>query len=111
MHIFLAPALYGGEWPASGPGRCRSEERCLGTHWIRNCMHLRASGCRREEKFFTLPELELRPLGTPARNQSLYRLHYPGPASMHVVNDGRSGVVTNTESKSEAISVAGLGGQ
>jgi hypothetical protein len=26
----------------------------------------------------TLPGLELRPLGRPARSQSLYRLRYPG---------------------------------
>jgi hypothetical protein len=31
-------------------------------------------------KFFTLPGLELRPLGRPTRNQSLYRLSYPGSA-------------------------------
>jgi hypothetical protein len=29
-----------------------------------------------EEKFLTLPGLELRPLGRPARSQSLYRLRY-----------------------------------
>jgi hypothetical protein len=29
-------------------------------------------------KFVTLPGLELRPLGRPARIQSLYRQHYPG---------------------------------
>jgi hypothetical protein len=29
-------------------------------------------------KFLTLPGLELRPLGRPARSQSLYRLRYPG---------------------------------
>jgi hypothetical protein len=31
-----------------------------------------------KRKFLTLPELELRPLGRPARSQSLYRLRYPG---------------------------------
>jgi hypothetical protein len=31
-----------------------------------------------EEKFFTLPGLELRPLSRPSCTQSLYRLHYPG---------------------------------
>jgi hypothetical protein len=31
-----------------------------------------------KRKFLTLPGLELRPLGRPARNQSLYRLSYPG---------------------------------
>jgi hypothetical protein len=29
-------------------------------------------------KFLTLPGLELRPVGRPARSQLLYRLHYPG---------------------------------
>jgi hypothetical protein len=29
-------------------------------------------------KFLTLPGLELRPLGRPARRQSPYRLRYPG---------------------------------
>jgi hypothetical protein len=31
-----------------------------------------------KRKFLTLPELELRLLGRPARSQSLYRLSYPG---------------------------------
>jgi hypothetical protein len=30
-----------------------------------------------KRKFLTLPGLELRPLGGPARGQSLYRLRYP----------------------------------
>jgi hypothetical protein len=30
-----------------------------------------------KRKFLTLPVLELRPLGRPARSQSLYRLRYP----------------------------------
>jgi hypothetical protein len=29
-------------------------------------------------KFLTLPGLEFRPLGRPARSQSVYRLRYPG---------------------------------
>jgi hypothetical protein len=29
-------------------------------------------------KYLTLPGLELRPLGCPARSQSLYRQRYPG---------------------------------
>jgi hypothetical protein len=32
-------------------------------------------------KFLTLPELELGPFGRPARNQSLYRMSYPGSYS------------------------------
>jgi hypothetical protein len=31
-----------------------------------------------KRKIFTLPGFELRPLGRPARSQSLYRLSYPG---------------------------------
>jgi hypothetical protein len=31
-----------------------------------------------KRKFLTLPGLELRPLDSPARTQSLYRLRYPG---------------------------------
>jgi hypothetical protein len=31
-----------------------------------------------KREFLTLPGLELRPLGRPARSQSLYRLNYPG---------------------------------
>jgi hypothetical protein len=31
-----------------------------------------------KRKFFTLPGLELRHLGRPARSQSLYGLRYPG---------------------------------
>jgi hypothetical protein len=32
----------------------------------------------KKKKFLTLPGLELRPLGLPARSQSLYRLRYSG---------------------------------
>jgi hypothetical protein len=32
----------------------------------------------KKSKFLTLNELELRPLGRPARSQSLYRLSHPG---------------------------------
>jgi hypothetical protein len=31
-----------------------------------------------KRKFLPLPGFELRPLGCPARSQSLYRLPYPG---------------------------------
>jgi hypothetical protein len=31
----------------------------------------------KKRKFLTPPGLELRPLGSPARSQSLYRLRYP----------------------------------
>jgi hypothetical protein len=31
-----------------------------------------------KKKFLTQPGLELRPLGRPARSQSLFRMRYPG---------------------------------
>jgi hypothetical protein len=37
-----------------------------------------------EQKFLTLPRLELRPLGLPARSQSLYRLRYPGSREFYI---------------------------
>jgi hypothetical protein len=48
------------------------------THWIGGCVGLRAGLDDVERaKFLTLLGLELRPLGRPARSQSLYRLRYP----------------------------------
>jgi hypothetical protein len=79
IHIFLISALVGGEWSASRPCRFTPGERAPGTHWIAGEVGPRA-GLEDVEKrkFFTLPELELRPLGHPASSQSLYRLRYPG---------------------------------
>jgi hypothetical protein len=54
-------------------------ERAPGTHWIGGWVVPRAGLDELEKrKFLTLPGLELRPLGLPARSQSLYRLRYPG---------------------------------
>jgi hypothetical protein len=39
-----------------------------------------------KRKFLILLGLELRPLGSPARSQSLYRLHYPGPCTYRCKN-------------------------
>jgi hypothetical protein len=52
-------------------------ERAPGTHWIGGSVGLR-DGLDVVEKriFLTLLGLELRPLGRPARSQSLYRLRY-----------------------------------
>jgi hypothetical protein len=71
---FLTSALDGGEWSASSPGRFTP-----GTHWIGGWLGPRA-GLHAAEKriFLTLPGLEFRPLGRPARSQSLYRLSYHG---------------------------------
>jgi hypothetical protein len=38
-----------------------------------------------KRNFLTLPGLELRPLGRPARSQSLYRLRHPGSRFYHVI--------------------------
>jgi hypothetical protein len=64
---------------ASRLGRFALVERAPGTHWIGGWVGHRASLDNVEKrKFSTVPELEFRPLGRRARNQSLYRLRYPG---------------------------------
>jgi hypothetical protein len=77
IHIFLTSALAGGEWSPSRCGRFTPRERAPATHWIGSWADPRAGlDDVKKRKFLTLPGLELRPLGRPARNQSLYRLHY-----------------------------------
>jgi hypothetical protein len=74
-HIFLV----GSEWSASRLGRFTPRERAHGTHWMGSWVDLRTGLEDMEKrKFLTLLVLELRPLGYPARSQSLYRLRYPG---------------------------------
>jgi hypothetical protein len=74
-NFFLTSALAGGEWSASRPGRFTPEETAPGTHWIGGWVDPRAGLDDVEKrKFLTLPGLDLRPLGRPARSQSLYRL-------------------------------------
>jgi hypothetical protein len=53
--------------------------RSPGTHWIGGWLYPRG-GLEEVEKrkLWTLSRLELRPLGRPARSQSLNRLRYPG---------------------------------
>jgi hypothetical protein len=78
---FLDPGTSGGEWSASRPGHFSPGKRPPppGTHWIGGWVGPRI-GLDDVEKRETLPlpGLELRPLGRPARRQSLYRLSYPG---------------------------------
>jgi hypothetical protein len=74
--VFLTSALIGGEWSASRPGSFIPGERDSGTHWLggpRACLD-----DMEKWKFLPPPGLELRPLGRPARSQSLYRLRYSG---------------------------------
>jgi hypothetical protein len=75
IHMFLSSALVGGKRSASRPGRLTPGERAPGTHWIGGWVDPRA-GLDKKRKFLTLPGLELRPLGRPARSQ--YRLSYRG---------------------------------
>jgi hypothetical protein len=79
VHTVLTFALVGGEWSASRPGRFTPEEKAPGTHWTGGWVDLR-DGLDDLDKttLLTLQGLELRPLGRPARKQSLYRLSYPG---------------------------------
>jgi hypothetical protein len=76
IHIFLTLALAGGEWSVSGPCRFTPPgETAPCTHWIGHWVDPRAGLDDVEKrKFLTLPGLELRSLGYPARSQSLYRL-------------------------------------
>jgi hypothetical protein len=54
-------------------------ERARDTHWVGGWVDPRAGVDDMEKrKFLILPGLKLRPLGRPARSQSLYRLRYPG---------------------------------
>jgi hypothetical protein len=79
IHIFLTLALAGGEFSASRPSRFTPKEPAPGTHWIGGWVDPSAGLDDMEKwKFFTLPGLELRPLGRSARSQTLYRLRYPG---------------------------------
>jgi hypothetical protein len=78
IHVFLTSALVGGEWSASRTSRINPVEKGPGTHRIGGCVGSRAGLDDVEKsKCLTLPGLELRPLGRPARIQSLYRLSNP----------------------------------
>jgi hypothetical protein len=79
IHVFLTSALVGGKWPASRPGRFTPGEIAPSAHWIGGSVGPRTGLDDVEKrKFLTLPGLELRTLGRPARSQSLYRLSVPG---------------------------------
>jgi hypothetical protein len=70
-------ALVGGEVQLHAPAALPSEKN--GTKWIGGWVGPRVGVEDLEKReFLTLPGLELRPLGRPAHNQSLYRLRYPG---------------------------------
>jgi hypothetical protein len=66
IHIFLTSALAGGEWSTSRPGRFTPGEIAPGTHWIGGWVGPRTA--MEKKQFLTLPGLELRSLGRPARS-------------------------------------------
>jgi hypothetical protein len=68
-----------GEWSASRPGHFTPGERAPSTLWKGGWVDPRTGLDDVEKtKFLTLPGLELRPLGRPARGQSLCRLRHCG---------------------------------
>jgi hypothetical protein len=78
IHTFLTSALVSGERSATCPGRFNPEGRTVGTHWTAGWVgHRTGPNDVDMRKILPLPGLELRPLGHPARSQSLYRLDYP----------------------------------
>jgi hypothetical protein len=67
---FLDLGTSWSEWPASRPCRFTPGEIAIGTHWIRGWVGPSAGLSDVENrKFLTLPGLELRPFGRPARSQ------------------------------------------
>jgi hypothetical protein len=65
--FFFYFLLFGGEWSVLLPGRFNPGEIAIGQEYDEV----------ERRKILPPPELELRPLGRPARIQSLYRLRYP----------------------------------
>jgi hypothetical protein len=71
----LSSAVDEGEWSASRPCHLTPGKIAPVTHWIGIVVGTRADlDAAEKRKFLTLRRLELRPLGHPARSQSLYRL-------------------------------------
>jgi hypothetical protein len=79
-YSFSTPALDGGEWSTSRPGRALApEERTPGTHCTGGWVVPRAGlDTEARRKILTpLPGIELQLPGSPARSQTLYWLSYP----------------------------------
>jgi hypothetical protein len=69
IHFFFTSALVGGEMSALRLGRFTPGETAPGTHWIGGWVNPKVSLEDIEKrKSLTLPGLELRPLGCPARS-------------------------------------------
>jgi hypothetical protein len=97
VHIRIFLTLAEVEWSASRSDPFTPGESFPGTHWIRGWVRPRAGlGDMERLKFLTLPGLELRPLGRPARSQSLHRLRYHDSLSLSLSLYPRRGSVALT---------------
>jgi hypothetical protein len=74
IHILWTSALAGSKWSGSRSGHFTSGERNPCTHWIGGWLDpIAGLDDVEKRKFLSIPGLELRPLGRPARSQSLSR--------------------------------------
>jgi hypothetical protein len=74
IHVFLTSAQV-GSGQLHAPATLPPGKRASGTHWIGEWIGPRAGlDDVGKKQLLTLPGLELRPLGHPARSQPLYRL-------------------------------------
>jgi hypothetical protein len=85
IHIFLTSALV-GEWLASHPGCFTPGENAFGTHCIGGWVGPRAGLDVEKREFFTLPGLELLPVGRPAHTN--YAI--PGPGMIRSIEKSNS---------------------
>jgi hypothetical protein len=68
------------------------EKRVPGMYWIGGWVGPREGNGMDKWKFLTLPGLELRAFGSPARNQSPYRLSYRASSTVSCYNNRHSSV-------------------
>jgi hypothetical protein len=103
IHIFLDLSTI-WRWSASRPCCFTPKGRAHGTHWIGSWVDPRAGLDDVEKKnFLTLPRLELRPLGCPARNQSPCRLRYSDPVRVALKNEFQTIIKEEVMASSEAL--------
>jgi hypothetical protein len=104
IHVFSTSVLVAGEWLASRSGRFTSGERVPRIHGIGDWVDPRAGLDVVEKRpFLTLLELDLLPLGRPARSQLLYRLRYLGSQSVPIVMSSVLWLFNNASSFSSVI--------
>jgi hypothetical protein len=85
-YSFSTSAIDGGEWSASCPGRALARRKDPGTHCTGGWADPRA-GLDTEARgkiLWTLPGIEPRSPGRPARRQTLYRLSYPEVFNLYI---------------------------